>query len=54
MAKTSIRSHVIITETAKPQAVCVCNLGVRAGKTDPGFNSPEANYSVPLLKATKG
>ena len=41
MAKTDIQSHVIIMETAKPQAACVHNLGARAGKTDPGLNSPE-------------
>ena len=32
---------MIITETAKPQAACVRNLGARAEKTDPGLNSPE-------------
>jgi len=36
---------VIITETTKPHAACVRNLGARAEKTDPGLNSPE-NRSV--------
>ena len=32
----------IITETTKPHAACVRNLGARARKTDPGLNSPES------------
>ena len=32
---------MIITETTKPHAACVRNLGARARKTDPGLNSPE-------------
>jgi len=35
---------VIITETTKPHAACVRNLGARAEKTDPGLNSPERVY----------
>ena len=41
MAKTSILSRVIITETTKLHAGCVRNLGACARKTDPGLNSPE-------------
>ena len=40
---------MIITETAKPQAACVRNLGARAGKTDPGLNSPEKPNIVEAL-----
>ena len=41
MAKTSHLSHVIITQTTKPQAACARNLGARARKTEPGLKSPE-------------
>ena len=40
MAKTSILSHVIITETTKPHAARVHNLCARVRKTDPGLDSP--------------
>ena len=39
MAKTSILSHVIITQTTKSHGAGSRNLGARARKTNPGIKS---------------
>ena len=48
-AKTSILSHVIITQTTKPHGAGPWNLGARARETDPGLKSLSSGGSRTLL-----